>query len=234
MQVFYTSHVHGDAAELTDNESFHCIKVLRHKEGDLIHFVDGVGGFYKAEITALLKESTQLKIIESKKNHHKRNYQLHLAIAPTKNLDRIEWMVEKAVECGIDEISFLHCKKSERKIMKLDRLHKIVNSAMKQSMQAYLPQVNELIRFPEFIKQQELNGSKKFIAWCGEGIKVNLNTIQRGENVLVLVGPEGDFADEETQLALSSNYKTLSLGETRLRTETAGLYVANALSFINQ
>ncbi len=234
MQVFFTTHIQGEAAELVDTESFHCIKVLRHKEGDLIYFVDGVGGFYKAEITACLKESTQLKIIESAHNYRKRNHHFHLAIAPTKNMDRIEWMVEKAVEAGIDEFSFLLCKKSERKVLKLDRLQKIVSSAMKQSVQAYLPKLNELISFPNFIKNQEGNQSNKFIAWCGEGEKHSLKSIQPNENVLVLIGPEGDFSEDETKLAFEKGFKGLSLGENRLRTETAGLFVCNALSLINQ
>ncbi|MFL5753777.1 MAG: 16S rRNA (uracil(1498)-N(3))-methyltransferase [Bacteroidia bacterium] len=234
MQLFYCKNREGNTAVLTEEESWHCVKVLRKKAGDVIHLIDGTGGFYQAILTDAHPKACTVEITSEESNYKKRNYHLHIAIAPTKNMDRIEWFAEKAVEIGVDEISFLLCKASERKVVKTERILRVVESAVKQSIQAYLPRVNELMPFKKFIEEQKNNKAGKLIAHCMEDNAVPLKKlISPGENVLCLIGPEGDFSRDEAELAFQHQYQGLSLGANRLRTETAGLYVCNALAFLN-
>ncbi|MFN4234908.1 MAG: 16S rRNA (uracil(1498)-N(3))-methyltransferase [Bacteroidia bacterium] len=222
MHLFYTPNISGTEYLLNEEESKHCVKVLRLKEKDIIYLVDGNGGFYKAAISSISGKQCLLKVIEKHNEFGKRNYRLHVAIAPTKNIDRIEWFVEKATEIGIDEITPIICQRSERKIIKTERLEKIAVSAMKQSVKAYLPKINEAASFNDFIKKQ--NASLKCIAHCLPENKQELKSIiQSSNDVIILIGPEGDFTSQEIDLAIKHNYIPVSLGESRLRTETAGI-----------
>lgn len=222
MHLFYTPNISGTEYFLNEEESKHCLKVLRLKENDIVHLVDGTGGFYKGAISAITGKRCQLKIIESQYNFGKRNYRLHIAIAPTKNIDRIEWFIEKATEIGIDEITPIICLRSERRKIKTDRLEKIAVSAMKQSIKAFLPKINEAEYYSEFIKKHRQ--SVKCIAHCLPENKQELKTIIKSSNdILILIGPEGDFTPQEIELAINQDYIPVSLGESRLRTETSGI-----------
>ncbi len=231
MQLFYEPNASGDQFILNEEESRHCIKVLRKKVGDKISIIDGKGNFYTCQIIEANPKKCLLKSIEVISEEQK-NFYIHIAIAPTKNIDRIEWFVEKAVELGIDEISFLLCQNSERRQLKLERIEKKTISAMKQSLKATLPKLNELQNFDAFIKAN--NGSDKFIGFVDMD---NPNQLymqaRRGSNYLMLVGPEGDFTIDEVQLAINNGFKKISLGKSRLRTETAGIAACCFLNMIN-
>jgi 16S rRNA (uracil1498-N3)-methyltransferase len=234
MQLFLCTNISGNTALLSEEESRHCIKVLRKKNGDTVQLIDGQGGFYTAVIADAHPRSCSLTIISREPNYKKRPYNLHIAIAPTKNTDRIEWFVEKAVEIGVDEISFIQCQASERKVVKTERIVKVVESAVKQSVQAYMPVVNELLPFRKFIEAQKEAKAKKFIAHCMDGDPPHLkNVALPAENILCLIGPEGDFNKEELELAVKIGFSGISLGLNRLRTETAALYVCNVVALIN-
>lgn len=231
MNIFIAS-VQDKLAILTSEESWHCAKVLRKKAGDNIQLIDGKGNYYDAVLELVTDKKCTANIISGPVLQTKRNYYLHLAIAPTKQIDRIEWMIEKAVEIGIDEISFINCKNSERTVIKAERIHKIVESAVKQSLQAYLPKVNELISFKEIINASKED--QRLIAHCYDSEKENLKQIKfKDKSTLILIGPEGDFSKEEVDIALSNKFKAVSFGENRLRTETAGLYVCQAASILS-
>lgn len=231
MNIFIAS-VLDKTATLTSEESWHCAKVLRKKAGDAIQLIDGKGNFYEAVLELVSDKKCTANITSSPILQVKRNYYLHLAIAPTKQIDRIEWMIEKAVEIGIDEISFINCKNSERTVIKTERIHKIVESAVKQSLQAYLPKVNELASFRELINSSKED--QKLIAHCYDSEKENLKQIDfKNRSTLILIGPEGDFSKEEVDYALSNKFKAVSFGTNRLRTETAGLYVCQAASILS-
>lgn len=219
---------------LTPEESLHCCKVLRKKAGDEIRLIDGKGTFYKGILDFVSEKRCTANVTESYVNEAiQRNYYLHLAIAPTKQIDRIEWMVEKAVEIGIDEISFIQCKNSERTVVKPERMLKIVESAVKQSMQAFIPKVNELKNFSEFI--HSASADQKLLAHCFDLPKKKLQDLQvKDQRSLILIGPEGDFTKEETEAAFQHGFTGIGLGGTRLRTETAGLYVCQAFSILSQ
>ncbi len=231
MNIFIAS-VQDKTATLTSEESWHCAKVLRKKAGDAIQLIDGKGNFYEAVLELVSDKKCTANITSGPVLQAKRNYYLHLAIAPTKQIDRIEWMIEKAVEIGIDEISFINCKNSERTVIKAERIHKIVESAVKQSLQAYLPKVNELTSFKEIINASKED--QKLIAHCYDSEKENLKQINfKNKSTLILIGPEGDFSKEEVDIALSNKFKAVSFGNNRLRTETAGLYVCQAASILS-
>lgn len=229
MNIFIADIINRTAT-LTTEESWHCAKVLRYKVSDAVELIDGKGAFYKAVLTTVHEKQCVASITEGPIFQAKRPYYLHLAIAPTKQIDRIEWMIEKAVEIGIDEITFIKCKNSERVNVKVERIQKIVESAVKQSKQAFIPKVNDLTEFKKCIQE---TASLKLIAHCAEGEKVNIKDLkQQSGSILVLIGPEGDFSKEEVELASKAGFKQLGLGDTRLRTETAGLYVVQAFSIL--
>lgn len=231
MNIFIAT-VQDKIATLTSEESWHCAKVLRKKAGDAIQLIDGKGNFYEAVLELVSEKKCTASITSGPVLQTKKNYYLHLAIAPTKQIDRIEWMIEKAVEIGIDEISFINCKNSERTVIKTERIHKIVESAVKQSLQAYLPKVNELMSFKEIINASK--DDQKLIAHCYDSEKENLKQIDfKSKSTLILIGPEGDFSKEEVALALTNKFKAVSFGTNRLRTETAGLYVCQAASILS-
>ena len=231
MHVFYTPDI-STSLELPEEEAGHCLRVLRLGIGSEIMLTDGKGSFYKAVISAATNKRCQVQILETIPQESFWKGHLHLAMAPTKNMDRIEWFAEKATEIGFDELSFLNCRFSERKVIKTDRVEKIVVSALKQSLKANKPVVNEMIDFNKFM-EKDFPG-QKFIAHCYEGEKTPLkDAIVPGEDALVLIGPEGDFSREEVELAESKGFKPISLGKSRLRTETAALVAVHTMNLLN-
>ncbi|HJV78302.1 MAG TPA: 16S rRNA (uracil(1498)-N(3))-methyltransferase [Paludibacter sp.] len=232
MSLFYVPNL-AAAHVLPEEESQHAVKVLRLQAGDAITVVDGVGGFYNARITNPHHKHCAFEVIEALLEFGKRDYKLHIAIAPTKNIERLEWFIEKATEIGIDEITPIICRFSERKIVKEERLEKIIVSAAKQSLKAYFPKLNSLCTFDELMKNHQ--ASQKFIAHCYEEDKKLLqNEIQKSSDVLILIGPEGDFSKEEVQKAISLGFIPVSLGNSRLRTETAGVVACHTAAIVNQ
>lgn len=232
MHVFYTPDI-AVTCEMPEEEAAHCLRVLRLGVGDEVMLTDGKGCFYKAAISAATGKRCQVKVTETIEQEPLWNGHLHLAMAPTKNMDRIEWLAEKATEIGFDELSFLNCRYSERKVIKTERVEKIVVSAVKQSLKARKPVVNEMMDFARFVKQDF--AGQKFIAHCNEGEKPLLKEILvPGEDALVLIGPEGDFSPEEVKLAESLGFRSISLGKSRLRTETAALVSVHIMNLFNQ
>lgn len=222
----------GQQVYLPEDESAHCSRVLRLRPGQAITIIDGAGGMYNAELTLCGKSECAATITEILEAEQQRQYRCHVAIAPTKNIDRLEWFVEKAVEFGIDEITPLLCDHSERKILKTDRLMKIAISAVKQSGNVIVPIINELTRARDFINTAQAD--RKLIAHCEPQEKVFLGqNVERGQSVVTMIGPEGDFSDEEIALALQKGFLPTSLGNTRLRTETAGVSVCAYLAMKN-
>lgn len=232
MQIFYTPDIAVNP-ELPEEEAGHCVRVLRLSEGDEIILTDGKGSFYKAAISRAHPKHCEVAIQESWKQPALWNFNLHIAVAPTKNMDRMEWFAEKATEIGINAITCLNCRFSERREIKPARLEKILVSAMKQSQKATLPTLEGMTDFKKFVSAP-FEG-RKFIAHCEEGEKPLLKQIyQPGENVLILIGPEGDFSPEEIKLARENGFEPISLGESRLRTETAALVACHTIHVLNQ
>lgn len=232
MQIFYAPDIESTLV-LPEEESGHCVRVMRLAEGDEIMITDGKGNFYRASITNAYPKHCQVEITSSWQPEKPWDAYIHIAVAPTKNMDRMEWFAEKATEIGIDEITCLNCRFSERKEVKTARLEKILVSAMKQSQKALLPQLNGMTDFKQFVRQP-FNG-RKFIAHCEEGEKPLIKSIYRpGENVLILIGPEGDFSPEEIKSAEENGFEAISLGKSRLRTETAALTACHTIHVLNQ
>lgn len=234
MQLFYNSEIKsGDTTFTFDKEeSKHIIKVLRKQEGHKIHITNGLGYLFISEIVLGLEKKCEVKIIEEQ-FFKPSTFYTHIAVAPTKMHDRIEWFLEKATEIGIHEITPIICEHSERKIFKIDRAEKIIQSATKQSNQYYLPKINEAISLSEFIKKNQ-NG-QKFIAHCEETQKKSFSEeIERNQSVTILIGPEGDFSSKEIKLALENNFIPVTLGNTRLRTETAALVACHTILLKNE
>lgn len=238
MHLFYTPDIASNSYTLNEEESIHCNKVLRLKTGDVVHLIDGVGGLYNAEIVEANKKAVRLNIIDKQNEFGKRNHYLHIAIAPTKNIDRIEWFLEKATEIGIDEITPVVCERSERKIVKEERLEKVITAAVKQSLTAYHPKLNPTISLRDFLKENvgKSEANYKLIAHCIDDGNRNAisELIKPHQKYLILIGPEGDFSPKEIELALQSGYKPVTLGNTRLRTETAGLAACFEVNFLNR
>lgn len=229
VRYFYVPDA-ANQVELPAEEATHALRVLRLKGGDEIFLMDGEGSFFRAEVTAASSKRCLYEIKEEMPQLRAWKGHIHLAIAPTKMMERIEWMAEKATEIGFDELSFLNCLFSERKVVKTPRIDKIVISAVKQSHKAWKPVVNELVSFKEFI--QTPRPGRKFICHCYEEVEkkdffTEISSIQNADapdaDITVLVGPEGDFSIDEVRLALENGYESVSLGTSRLRTETAGL-----------
>lgn len=231
MHVFYTPDIQTKT-ELPEEEAQHCIRVLRLTAGDEITLTDGKGNFYRAEISASTNKRCLVNIIETIYQEPLWPCHLHIAMAPTKNMDRNEWFAEKATEIGFDELTFLNCRFSERKVIKTERIEKILVSAIKQSLKARLPVLNEMTDFDKFISR-DFKG-QKFIAHCYEGEKPLLrDVLQKGEDALVLIGPEGDFSEEEVKKAIEKGFIPISLGKSRLRTETAALVACHTMNLMN-
>lgn len=229
--IFFTPDILSNT-ELPPEEAQHCIKVLRKKEGDEILLTDGKGNFYDAEIIQAHPKHCIVNIINTIQQPKNWDFDLRIAFAPTKNMDRIEWFAEKATEIGIDQLSPVLCQYSERKELKAQRIEKILVSAMKQSQKALLPQLDEMLPFSKLI-QQEFDG-QKFIAHCYPPEKPLLKEVyKKGENTLILIGPEGDFSEKEVKEAIAQGFQPISLGNSRLRTETAALVACHAIHVLN-
>ncbi|MEO5788248.1 16S rRNA (uracil(1498)-N(3))-methyltransferase [Gelidibacter sp.] len=234
MQLFYNPDLDELTTQIsfTKDESRHIVKVLRKSSGDQLQITNGKGWLFTAEITiADLKNCTA--IILSKSFEPSRNYKVHLAVAPTKMNDRYEWFLEKATEIGVDTITPIICDHSERKAIKNDRFEKILQSAMKQSLHYYMPELQEAISFSDFVAHPFYG--QKFIAHCEETERTSLkNALQPSADVLILIGPEGDFSSAEIKLAIASGFKPVTLGNTRLRTETAAIVACHSVTFCNE
>ena len=217
---------------LPEDESGHCVRVMRLKEGDSITITDGKGFLYNAIIENAHPKHCRVKITDTLPQKLSWEYTIHIAVAPTKNIDRMEWLVEKATEVGINTITFVRCHHSERHEIKLQRLNKIAISAMKQSKKTILPQINEMMDFNKFISRN-FDGCK-MIAHCAEDKKQLIKDIYKPDsNALILIGPEGDFSNEEISSAISAGFAPVSLGKSRLRTETAALMACHTIHLIN-
>lgn len=231
MHLFYTPGVSGDTHLLEEQESKHAVRVLRLKRGDDVILIDGVGGWYEARILEDHPKACLLSIGSCQENYKPLPYQLHIGMSPTKNMDRFEWFLEKATEIGISRITPLICQRSERKKVKMDRLDRILVSAMKQSLKAYKPVLSESTQLESFLKQEQ--AGTLGIAHCYPQERLSLNELNPSGELTFLVGPEGDFTEAELQLAIDKGYKPLHLGESRLRTETAGVHICSAISVLN-
>ena len=223
MQLFYASRIDNGFAFLDEEESRHLLTVLRRKPGDRLQLTDGKGFLYEAELAEAGKKHVLARILDSREVKPERSGKLHLALAPTKQIERFEWFLEKATEIGIDTITPILCQRSEREQIRLDRLEKILVSAMKQSLHATLPQLHPLTPFKKWAPAT--TETLKLIAWVADEPLPHLQTrLQAGLDTLIAIGPEGDFSPEEVQLALQNGFEGVSLGQARLRTETAGIY----------
>ena len=226
MRFFYVPNVQ-DSGELPEEEAMHALRVLRLKSGDEIMLTDGIGNFYKAEITVAATRKCVFKLLETIPQTPIWRGHLHLVVSPTKMMERMEWLVEKATEIGFDRISFINCDNSERRVIKVKRLEKIAVSAMKQSRKAWKPIIDEIVSFDELVA--ESTEGLRYIAHCYEEIKKvdlfnQLSISDKDEDVTVFIGPEGDFSLSEVKKAIDAGFVSVSLGESRLRTETAALY----------
>ncbi|MGB0981612.1 MAG: 16S rRNA (uracil(1498)-N(3))-methyltransferase [Winogradskyella sp.] len=234
MQLFYNPNITetDTTFNFDKDESKHIVKVLRKKNGDRLNITNGKGWLFTAELNIADLKHCSVSII-SKIVQPKRNYNLHLAVAPTKMNDRYEWFLEKATEIGIESITPIICDRSERKVVKTERFEKIIQAAMKQSLQCYLPKLNAPIPFKDFIKQPFFG--QRFMAHCEETQKKSLKSqLQMGKDCVILIGPEGDFSVKEIETALHHNFIAVTLGSTRLRTETAAIAACHSVAFLNE
>ncbi len=234
MQIFYAPGIKGDMYILDENESKHSVRVLRLNKGDIVRLIDGKGDLYEGIITDPDPKGCSVKIKNVIHEFEKRNYSLHIAISPLKNPDRFEWFVEKSVELGIDEITPLICKNSEKQNVRQERINNIIISAMKQSLKAKITRLNTPADFSDFITNKQ--PGILMIAHCNNSLerKGIANIYKRGENAVILIGPEGDFSSEEITSATKKGYISVHLGQARLRTETAGIAACHSVYFINQ
>jgi 16S rRNA (uracil1498-N3)-methyltransferase len=230
MQLFYTNSKEKHFT-LNPQESKHAIKVLRKKEKDIINFTNGEGRLFITEILIADIKKTKVKVIKKEERLKQHKYYLHIAIAPTKNIDRFEWFLEKACEIGIDEITPIICSHSERKIIKQERCNRILLSAMKQSLKFHKPKLNKTINLTEFLRKK--NDSAKYIAHCGDSERIELKNKKPEKKTLILIGPEGDFSLNEINIAMENEFKSISLSKSRLRTETAGIVAVNTINLIS-
>ena len=235
MELFYSNNIKENLIILDSVESKHCIKVLRKSIGDSINVVDGRGTLYKGTIESDNSKECQIKIFNTIKNYGKRDYYIHIAISPIKSNNRMEWFVEKVVEIGIDEITFINCDRTLRHIIKMKRILKTSISAMKQTLKATLPKINKICSFDDFIKIN--TESNKFICHLEDDNRTEIfqfkDEINKNKNACILIGPEGDFSPEEVLKAKQSNFHPIRLGDSRLRTETAGIIACHLLNIIN-
>lgn len=233
MNIYFIPEILGETAFLDESESGHAIRVMRLGKGDQILVTDGKGSWFDGVISVPHPKKCEVTLSRSDRIPENRNYHLTLAVAPTKNSDRMEWFTEKATEIGIDRVIPMICRFSERKNLNRERLVKIAVSAMKQSLKATLPGIDEMVGFREVISMP-FEG-RKLIAHCYPGEKPTLfRTVQPGEKVMVMIGPEGDFSPEEVEAAIKAGFQEVSLGNFRLRTETAALVACHTVAIVNQ
>ena len=234
MEIFYTYEIDGASALLDSDESAHCVKVLRHRVGDELTVVDGDGNMYRCRLTDDSPKQAAAEVLETVPGWGGHSYSLNMAVCPTKNNDRFEWFVEKATELGVDVISPVIGERSERKVLKVERSRKIALSAMKQSLKAKLPIVEEPVSVRDYILKHSEDSSVKMICYCFEGeasrrsINDVLGGLPLGSTVTVMIGPEGDFSPEEARLAVEHGFVPVHLGPSRLRTETAAVTAVTA------
>ena len=238
MQLFYCKDITPNAfCTLDAEESRHAVRVLRLREGNELHVTDGRGNLYRCRIVTADDRACVIEVAEQEFSIFNSQFSIHLAVAPTKNPSRMEWLVEKAVEIGVGEITLLDCDHSERSFLKTDRLEKLAVSAMKQSLHTVLPEIHPAVNLKDWLNSQFsiLNSQLKFIAHCeADKPRTPLATaLKPGQDAVVLIGPEGDFSEEEIALALDCGFQPVSLGPSRLRTETAALYAITAFNLIN-
>jgi 16S rRNA (uracil1498-N3)-methyltransferase len=234
MQLFCNPNIseNDTSFNFDKDESRHIVKVLRKKTGDVLHITNGKGWLFEGELILANIKNCSVNIT-SKVLKEKRSYNLHLAVAPTKNNDRYEWFLEKATEIGVETITPIICDHSERKTVKTERFEKIIQSAMKQSLHCFLPKLNKPVAFKDFISQAF--SGQKFIAHCEETDKTSLKSqLQTHDDCIILIGPEGDFSVKEIEIALQHNFIPVTLGKTRLRTETAALAACHSVAFANE
>jgi len=231
--VYCPQAVSGSIVEPDENE-FHHLQVLRVQEGDSVNIFDGKGNLYKGILAGMGKRSATIRVDELVKTEPVSSAQLHIAIAPTKNIERTEWFIEKATEIGVHTITPVICRRSERRELRIDRMEKILLSAAKQSLHLKLPKLNNVIGLNEFLKANKDSKSKKLIAYCEKHTAHLKNSFQSGESMILLIGPEGDFAEEEVRLARDYGFMPVSLGESRLRTETAGVMASAIFNLKNE
>lgn len=232
MHLFYSNTISGKYHSLSPEESKHCIKVLRLGKGDTIYLTDGIGNLFRTHITDDSAKRTTVEIAEIQNEFEKRSFKLHIAIAPTKNINRFEWFLEKATEIGIDVITPVICHHSERRSISFDRLNKIIISAMKQSHKAYLPLLENACNYEDFVSKKF--SADKYIAACIPGINESIKDLyQKDRDAVILIGPEGDFSQEEISMAVNKGFKPITLGKSRLRTETAAVFACSSVNFVN-
>ena len=235
MELFYSRDIDGGICRLDQDESGHCVRVLRHKAGDEISVIDGCGTLYRCRITSDSHKGVEAMILDKTDDWGSHPYRLHMAVCPTKNNDRYEWFAEKACEIGLDEISPVIGEHSERRVFKTARIEKILVSAAKQSLKGSVPVVNEPVSVKEFIKNND--SGLKLIAYCFEDERVPRRSIKEvlqgyeGTDIAILIGPEGDFSRDEAELAIANGFIPVHLGDSRLRTETAALTAVAAAYF---
>lgn len=234
MNIFYSPNaLLNEYCELDEQESQHAVKVLRKKVGEELYVFDGKGNLFDARIESIGKKTVTLHVVRHMENKEADGPLLHLAVAPPKNLDRFEWLLEKVTEIGVSEITPILCKHSERKELRTDRLEKIMVSACKQSQHLIIPKLNHLMRFEEFMASVN-SGVRKYIAYChGKSIHIK-DAYHGGFDAVVMIGPEGDFSKEEVLLAEKKDYEAVSLGKSRLRLETAAVYATTVFNLCNE
>lgn len=237
MQLFYAPDFTAPRYTLDEEESKHCIRVLRLAEGDSLHITDGRGDLFHCRIVDAHPKRCQVEVVDCTHEYGKRPYRLTMAVAPTKNIDRFEWFLEKATEIGVEEIVPLECARSERRALKLERCEKVVTAAVKQSLKAYHPLLHELTPFGKLVAAP-FEG-RKFIAHCdparsAAGKHYLPRILKKNENILILIGPEGDFSPEEITFALANGFEEITLGSQRLRTETAAVVAVTAVAIANE
>ena len=234
MQLFYAADFSAPEYMLSEEESRHAVKVLRLAEGDTLHITDGKGNLYRCVVASAHQKHTLVRVVEHFEEFEKLPYNLTMAVAPTKNIDRYEWFLEKATEIGVAEFVPLISEHSERKVIKHEREEKVITAAVKQSLKAYHPVLAELTSFDEVVCKTF--AGRKFIAHCGEAVKEKkylASTLRKGEDALVLIGPEGDFSPEEVRLAVANGFEEITLGTQRFRTETAAVVAVDMVSIVN-
>ena len=237
MELFYSRDIEGGICRLDQDESGHCVKVLRHRAGDEISVIDGCGTLYRCRISVDSPKGVEAMVLSSEEGWGSHPYRLHMAVCPTKNNDRYEWFAEKACEIGLDEVSPVIGEHSERRVFKTARIEKILVSAAKQSLKGAVPAVNEPVSVKEFSENAADSSALKLMAYCFEDERAPRRSIKEvlaeydGDEIIILIGPEGDFSRAEAELALSRGFIPVHLGDSRLRTETAALAAVSAVYF---
>ena len=234
MQLFYAAEFTAPEYILSEEESRHAVKVLRRVEGDTLHITDGRGSLYRCEVASAHPKHCLVRVVELFAEFEKLPYNLTMAVAPTKNIDRYEWFLEKATEIGVARFVPVVSEHSERKVIKHEREEKVITAAVKQSLKAYHPVLEEITPFDKLVRSEF--AGRKFIAHCGDAVKEKsylATTIRKGEDALILIGPEGDFSSEEVRLAVECGFEEITLGTQRFRTETAAVVAVDMVSIVN-